>query len=109
MPRPCCHRLLGVLIIAVLGALANAFAADAPQRLVSRPKPADPAAKTLAVGDKVTTAAGERRRLILPDHSIVFLRERSSLTVRADDRITLSAGEAFFETASGKSAAGLLV
>ncbi len=109
MPRPCCYRLLGVLVLTVLGGLASAFAADQPQRLVSRPRSAQPAAKTLAVGDKITTAAGERRRLILPDRSVVYLRERSSLTVRAADRVSLSAGEAFIETASGKSAAALLV
>src|SRR5207248_2983117 len=60
-------------------------------------------------GDKVATAAGECRRLILPDRSVVYLRERSTLTVRADDRVNLSVGEAFFETATGKRAAALLV
>jgi tetratricopeptide (TPR) repeat protein len=101
--------MLGVLCVTILGGLATSFAADEPQRLVSRKRPVDPAAKTVAVGDKITTAAGERRRLILPDRSVVYLRERSTLTVRADDRVTLSKGEAFFETASGKRATALLV
>jgi tetratricopeptide (TPR) repeat protein len=101
--------LLGVLVVVGLGGLASSFAADTPPRLVSRPRPIDAAAKTLAVGDKVTTAAGERRRLILPDRSVVYLRERSALAVRADDRVTLTAGEAFFETASDKAAVALLV
>jgi hypothetical protein len=63
--------LLGVLVLTVLGGLASAFAADEPQRLVNRPRAAEPAARTVAVGAKVTTAAGERRRLILPDRSVV--------------------------------------
>src|SRR3984957_13235999 len=108
MSRPCFSRLLGVLFLAALGGLASAFAAEAPQRLVSRPRAAEAKTKALAVGTKITTAAGERRRLVLPDRSIVFLRERSTLTVQAD-RIVLSAGEAFFETASGKLAPALLV
>src|SRR3984957_18687776 len=108
MSRPCFSRLLGVLFLAALGGLASAFAAEAPQRLVSRPRAAEAKTKALAVGTKITTAAGERRRLVLPDRSIVFLRERSTLAVQAD-RVVLSAGEAFFETASGKLAPALLV
>ena len=104
----CPKRLLGVsLVLAVLGGLASALAAQAPERLVSRPRPVESPAKTLAVGDRVKTQAGERRRLILPDRSVVYLHERSTLDVKAVDRITLSAGEAFIETVPGKLAPAL--
>ena len=106
----CLRRLFGVgVAIAVFGGLAATMTARAPDRLVSRSRPSEPAGKSLAVGDTITTGSGERRRLLLPDRSVVCLRERSTMTVRSNDRVALTAGEAFFETASGKPAPTLKV
>ena len=47
--------------------------------------PSPPSEKTQSVGDKVTTGPGQRRRLLLPDRSVVYLQERSTLIVKAAD------------------------
>src|SRR5262249_55188752 len=60
---------------------------------------AAPSEKSLAAGDRVTTRPGQPRRVVLPDGAIVYLQERSALEVKNAGHVTLSAGEAFFETA----------
>jgi hypothetical protein len=107
MSLPFLSRLLIVsLAVAVLAGLT---VARDPDRLTSRPLPALAAEKTQPVGTRVSTKAGQRLRVLLPNRTVAYLQERSTLTVKAADRVELSAGEAFFETATGKLAPALVV
>src|SRR5262245_29662501 len=92
-------RLAGLLVILLACPLITA--AD---HLKSRPLPAATPDKVLAVGDKLATAAGETQRVRLPDRSLLFVRAGTTLTVQAADRIELSKGELFVQTAPGKLA-----
>jgi predicted Zn-dependent protease len=107
MPLPRLPCLLGVGLVAFLS--GSGAPASHPDRLVSRPLPEASLEKTQSVGDRVVAPAGRGQRLLLPDRTVVYLRERSRLTVKAADRVELSAGEAFFETAAGKRAPTLTI
>src|SRR5205085_2228979 len=67
------------VVLAALAALAlvppadRAGAQGGGERLTSRPRPTAPKAAALAVGAEVRTAAGERRRLVLPDASVLYV------------------------------------
>lgn len=93
--------------LAALLLLAGLTAAS--DRLTSRPPPAAKEAPQLAVEDRLTTGPGEQRLVRLPDRSRLFVRERTTLTVKAASAIELPAGEVFVETAPGKLAPELLV
>src|SRR5262245_47700201 len=92
--------------LAVAAALltAGAIAARAPDHLTSRPSPEAPADKTLKVGDKLVTAPREQRRVRLPDRSVVYVRQGTTLSVTKDSAMELTSGEVFVETAGGKLA-----
>jgi tetratricopeptide (TPR) repeat protein len=70
-----------------------------PDRLTPRPRPDAPAVAQLAVGQSLRTAAGERRRVGLPDGSIVYLNQKTEVKLDAERRLTLAAGEVFVEVA----------
>jgi hypothetical protein len=101
-------RLLGACVaLAALGgvSLAAAPRAGTPPAgdvLTSRPRPADPAVEALAVGKAVRTGPTERRRLRLPDGSVLYVNRQTRLRVQARDRVILSAGEVFVEVAPHK-------
>ncbi|HEX5273241.1 MAG TPA: VIT domain-containing protein, partial [Gemmataceae bacterium] len=69
------------------------------QHLTPRPRPQSPEAPRLAVGDSLETKAGERRRVALPDGSVLYLNENTTVKLAAERRVTLSAGEVFVEVA----------
>src|SRR5207253_3143231 len=56
-------------------------------------------ATTVAVGDKLNTASGERRRVTLPDTSLLYLNENTNVAVDAPRHLTLNAGELYVEVA----------
>lgn len=87
-----------------LALAAGALAAPAADHLTSRPQPDAPPDKILKVGDKLTTAAGEQKRVRLPDRSLVFVRQSTTLSVTKDSAVELTAGEVYVETAGGKLA-----
>jgi Tfp pilus assembly protein PilF len=60
--------------------------------------------RTLAVGDRLTTGAGEQRVVLLPDGSRLFVREQTSFAVKGASALHLTRGEVFVETAFGKLA-----
>jgi len=70
-----------------------------PGHLTPRARPDAPQVKPLAVGEAVRTASGERRRVPLPDGSILYLNQKTEVKLDADRRVTLSAGEVFVEVA----------
>ncbi|WP_020470764.1 VIT domain-containing protein [Zavarzinella formosa] len=62
-----------------------------------RAKPAGPEAKKLVVGDKVVTVAGEKRRVTLPDDSIVYVNQGTTVELTSDRHLKLTAGDVFIE------------
>lgn len=64
-----------------------------PERLTSRPRAEVPTTATLKVGEEVRTAEKERRRVALPDGSILMLNEGTAAKLEAVNRLTLSSGE----------------
>src|SRR5262249_25929842 len=63
---------------------------------------AAPAVKRVPVGEELRTGSGQRRRVVLPDGSVVFLNQQTSATVTAERRLKLSRGEVLVEVAAGK-------
>jgi hypothetical protein len=68
-------------------------------RLTPRPRPPAPAPEAVAVGATVQTGAGERRRVTLPDDSVLYLNENTTARVTADRHVALARGEVFVEVA----------
>ena len=64
--------------------------------LVARPKPPGPAAVHLALGESTETAIG-RRRLALPDGSVLYLNANTAVTLDRPRHLTLHRGEVFVE------------
>src|SRR5438309_9437161 len=73
----------------------------APARLTSRPRPAAAPVTALAVGEELRTEAGQRRRVRLPDGSILYVNHDTTLKLNAPRRLALTAGELFVEVAPG--------
>jgi ferric-dicitrate binding protein FerR (iron transport regulator) len=67
--------------------------------LTPRSLPPAPPVSRLAVGDTVQTRAGERRRLALPDGSILYVHQNTSLRLEKDRRLHLSEGTVFLDVA----------
>ena len=63
-----------------------------------RARPTVPAA-AVAVGDQVRTEAGQRRRVALPDGSIVYVNEETTIQVLGDRKLKLERGDLFIEVA----------
>src|SRR5262245_15111549 len=65
--------------------------------LTPRARPALPPAKPLAVGEQLTTKAGERRRLPLADGSILHLNQSAEAKQTARRRLCLTKCQAYLE------------
>src|SRR5437660_8065430 len=96
------HTIRFTALSLALCAVALAGAAP-PERLTSRPRPAAAAVAALAVGDELRTEAGQRRRVRLPDGSVLYANHDTTLKLNAARRVTLTAGEAFVEVAPGEA------
>ncbi len=70
------------------------------------PRRRPPAAETqlVSVGDSITTGPGERRRVTLPDGSIVFLNQNTHASLDADRQLSLESGEVYVEVSPRKPA-----
>lgn len=67
------------------------------QGLIPRKRLAGPPPEQVAVGDSIATSSGERRRVELPDKSILYLNEKASVKVDKERRIVVETGEVFVE------------
>ena len=67
------------------------------EQLTARSRPPAPAADSVAVGTTIQTKAGQRRRVTLPDGSVVYVNQNTVIKVEAESRVMLSAGEVFVE------------
>jgi ferric-dicitrate binding protein FerR (iron transport regulator) len=90
---------LAVVASLFAGLVLAASPAAGPNYLASKPLPPR-TPKALAVGDEVQTRAGERRRLALPDGTLVLLNEQTTLKRTGERDLELSAGEVFVAAGS---------
>ncbi len=74
--------------------------------LKPKPRPAEPTSTVLAIGQKAATQAGEKRRLMLPDGSTLYLNERTSIELPQDRQLKLTAGEVFVEAIEANAERG---
>jgi tetratricopeptide (TPR) repeat protein len=96
--------LVGAILLG-LGVLSSAaerpLLADAPKgHLTSRPRAATPPEKPLTVGADINTTASQRRRVMLPDGSLLFVNVGSKGKLEEQRRLILSEGEVFVEAAT---------
>ncbi len=78
-------------------------------RLVPRSRPADPVITKLAAGDSLDTKAGERRRVGLPDGSVLYVNQNTSVHLDSERTVQLDRGEVFVEVAPHGPDAGFVV
>ena len=80
-----------------------AGSAAAGSRMVARSRPEPAPGETLAVGQSLETGA-DRRRVELPDGSVVYLNRETLVTLDATRQLTLGRGEIYLEVAPGGGA-----
>lgn len=67
--------------------------------LAPRTLPAAPAPERVNVGGAIATGPGQRRRLQLPDGSVMYVNQNTRVRFDADRRVNLLQGEVFVEVA----------
>ncbi len=67
--------------------------------LTPKPRGAVKPAEKVAVKDSIQTRAGERRRVALPDGSILYVNQNTTVSLDADRSLRLTSGEVFLEVA----------
>jgi ferric-dicitrate binding protein FerR (iron transport regulator) len=99
------HTILSRVIYATaflaVALLPAARAEGPPERLTSKQRATAPKVKPLAVGDELRTEAGQRRRAVLPDGSVVYVNQDTRIKINAPRRLALTAGEVFVEVTPG--------
>jgi ferric-dicitrate binding protein FerR (iron transport regulator)/tetratricopeptide (TPR) repeat protein len=71
--------------------------AEPLEGLTARPKPPAAPAQQLALGQTLRTGAAERRRVALPDGSVVYANQNTTFTYDRERHLALAAGEVFVE------------
>ncbi len=66
-------------------------------RYVAQPRPQAAVPERLTVGQTIRTAARERRRALLPDGSVLYLNEQSTVALTANRTVALHRGQLFVE------------
>lgn len=66
-------------------------------RYVAMPRPQPEARDRLEVGQTLRTSARERRQVVLPDRSVLYLNELSTIALTADRTVSLHRGQLFVE------------
>jgi tetratricopeptide (TPR) repeat protein len=90
--------LSGLVLVPAPAAAPPSEGAQA-EWLTSRPRAAAPTVRPLAIGDEVRTTARQRRRAVLPDGTILYVNENSTVRVSGERRLALAAGEVAVEAA----------
>jgi hypothetical protein len=60
------------------------------RQLTARPRDAAPQPNRVALGDVVETQAGQRRRLMLPDGSVLYMNQSTKVHISGDRRLALA-------------------
>ena len=68
--------------------------------LTPRPRPTDPAIAKLTAGATLETKPGERRRVGLPDGSVLFVNQNTRIQLDGERTVLLERGELFVEVAA---------
>jgi hypothetical protein len=68
-------------------------------RLTAAPRPASTQATAVGPGATLSTSAGQRRRVLLRDGSVLCLNQNTTVHCDAERRVTLQRGEVFVEVA----------
>ncbi|MBO0698484.1 MAG: FecR domain-containing protein, partial [Zavarzinella sp.] len=77
--------------------------------LKARTKPEAPKTDALGIGQSVATKAGEKRRVSLPDGSLLYLNQNTSVVLAENRHVKLTGGEVFAEVVSAKTEADRFV
>ncbi|HVK14973.1 MAG TPA: VIT domain-containing protein, partial [Gemmataceae bacterium] len=77
--------------------------------LQPKPRPKPPEMVALKAGESLTTRAGEKSRVVLPDGSVLYLNQNTTVQLAADRHVKLAAGEVFVEAVPAKGAADRFV
>jgi RNA polymerase sigma factor (sigma-70 family) len=75
----------------------------------ARPQPAAAHAELLQIGKSVETKGDQRRRVALPDGSVLYLNQKTSVTLTARREVKLHRGEIYVEAAQDPTAARFVV
>jgi len=67
--------------------------------LNAKPRQVAKEAKPIAIGEEIATKAGERRRVTLPDGSVLYVNEKSTLRLVRERCVELAGGEVYAEVA----------
>jgi tetratricopeptide (TPR) repeat protein len=80
-------------------------AASAPPGLgmTPRERPARTPAPKVTVGAMIETGTRDRRRVTLPDGSVAYIHERTSVTIVTERTLNLTAGEIYLEVEPAKT------
>ncbi|KPK78877.1 MAG: hypothetical protein AMJ81_14650 [Phycisphaerae bacterium SM23_33] len=70
--------------------------------LTARPRPPAEPVQPVAVGSRIETQADQRRRVVLPDGSVLYVNRSTSLQVEAARHVRLAQGEVYVEVAPPK-------
>ncbi|MBW3540110.1 MAG: FecR domain-containing protein [Planctomycetes bacterium] len=72
--------------------------------LTAAARPMPPAPERANVGETIVTAARDRRRVVLPDESVLFVDENSTVTVKGPRRVSVAAGNIYVEATTARDA-----
>src|SRR5262245_43110212 len=91
--------LLGVALLLSLPAHSAPARSAESELLTSKPLPQAPEVKPVEVGTEIRTGAQERRRVVLPDRSVLFVAPQTRAKVTGTREVALEAGELFVQVA----------
>jgi ferric-dicitrate binding protein FerR (iron transport regulator)/tetratricopeptide (TPR) repeat protein len=74
--------------------------------LTAKAKPSAPPAPVAAVGDQLATQAGEKRRVMLADGSVLFMNQNASVKLKAERCLQLECGQVYIEAAPTNESLG---
>lgn len=73
--------------------------------LKPRTKPEAPKTTAVAVGDTIETKPGEKRRVVLPDGSLLYVNQNTEIELTGDRHVKLRKGNIFLEAIRAQSEA----
>lgn len=80
-----------------LGGVAKVVESSIEYGLKPRSRPEAPKTEPIKAGESVATRAGEKRRLVLPDGSLLYLNQNTTVELPKDRHVKLVQGEVFVE------------
>jgi len=75
----------------------DAGSTEVGPKLVAYSRPEAPPAEAIQIGESISTGERERRRVRLPDGSVLFVNEQTSVSIVSNRRLSLTRGDVFVE------------